>query len=322
MTSEDFANSKYKPYAMPEPFGAGNSANYVMPGASSAAGHFNFADGFDSAFGAPKSNNGQYVTRTQMNGIGNLATRYEFFRRVGGIVTFDPDLSTAIGGYPRGAILECLSSSDIMKVISLVDNNEYDFNENGIDNVHWAVLNSEEAFGSYLIKDVSIPEIGSTVLATFRAPRAGSLRVVSNIKSVHTGSYTLTVPVGSTSFFRQDNYAVLIADLGSGSTPSSIQLPVVTASGIALPTVNWNGNQALIGGGGYLCMYDNSGWQVKDDVPSASNLYVAKDKWYGISLLNYFGENLTLVSSAAGSPAEISVQQFTLEGTFSLMYTD
>ena len=322
MTSEAFSNSKYKPYAMPEPFGAGNSANYVMPGASSAAGHFNFADGFDSAFGAPKSNNGQYVTRTQMNGIGNLATRYEFFRRVGGIVTFDPDLSTAIGGYPRGAILECLSSSDIMKVISLVDNNEYDFNANGIDNVHWAVLNSEEAFGSYLIKDVSVPEIGSTVLATFRAPRTGSLRVVSTIKSVHTGSYSFTVPVGNTSFWRQDNYAILIADLGSSDAPSTLQLPTVTSSAGSMPTVNWHGNQALIGGGGYLCMSYSNGWQSIDRTPDASNLYVTKDKWYAVSLLNYLGENLTLINSTTGSDAEISVQQFTLEGTFSLMYTD
>lgn len=320
MTSEQFANSKYKPYAFPGPFGGGNPSNYTMPNAST--GDFNFSDGFGSAFGAPKSNNGQYVTRQQMNSIGNLATRFEFFKRAGGIITFDSDFATSIGGYPRGAILDCVSSGDIMKVISLVDNNTYDFNEDGIDNVHWAVLNSEKAFGSYLIKDVSVPEVGTTTLATFKAPRSGSLRVVSNIKSTSTGSYTLTVPAGSTSFFRQDNYAILIKDLGNGDAPTSIQLPVVTASGSALPTVNWNGNQSLIGGGGYLCMYYNNGWQAKDDTAPASNLYVTKDQWYGISLLNYFGENLTLVDSTTGSPAEISVQQFKLEGSFSLMYTD
>ena len=321
MTAADFANSKYKPYAMPQPFGAGNSANYVMPFANSTGGHFNFADGFDSVFAAPKSNNGQYVLRTQMNGIGNLATRYEFFRRVGGIVTFDPDLATAIRGYPRGAILDCVSSSDIMKVISLVDNNTYNFNANGIDNVNWAVLNSEKAVGSYLIKDVSVPEVGTTTLATFKAPRTGSIRVISNITSNSTGSYTkyLSVSVGALNY--KNNYVVFLSDLGDLDEPTTFELPTISSANP--PVVDWKNNTALIGSGGWFALrYQNSAWYENFYSPDPSNLYVTAGNWYCVTLWNETGENMSLVKAESGQSAEINVQQFKLSGTFSLMYTD
>jgi hypothetical protein len=32
MTSEQFSDSKFKPIAMPMPFGAGNANNYTIPG--------------------------------------------------------------------------------------------------------------------------------------------------------------------------------------------------------------------------------------------------------------------------------------------------
>lgn len=128
MTAEQFSDSKYKPVLMPMPFGANNpSANYDIPPVGSVSNAPNFKDGFPSAFSSPKSLNGQYVTRKQMNGIGNLATRYEFFRRVGGLNTFNADFAIEIGGYPRGCVLDFLYDNKLYKVLSLVDNNKVDF---------------------------------------------------------------------------------------------------------------------------------------------------------------------------------------------------
>lgn len=128
MTAEQFGDSKYKPILMPMPFGAdAPSANYDIPSVGSVSNAPNFKDGFPSAFSSPKSLNGQYVTRKQINGIGNLATRYEFFRRVGGLNTFDADFAIEIGGYPRGCVLDFLYDNKLYKVLSLVDNNKVDF---------------------------------------------------------------------------------------------------------------------------------------------------------------------------------------------------
>ena len=93
----------------------------------------NFADGFPSVYEAPSSNNGKFVTRGEMNAIGNLASANEFARACGGIVTFDQRLATKIGGYPRGAVLEMLSGLDYARVVSLVDDNLVDFTGNSID---------------------------------------------------------------------------------------------------------------------------------------------------------------------------------------------
>ena len=127
MTAETFRGSKYKPVLMPMPFGADSDSNYDIPSVVSETDAPSFQDGFPSAFSSPKSNNGQYVTRQQMNGIGNLATRYEFFRRVGGLNTFDADFAIEIGGYPKGVVLDFMYDNKLYKVLSLVDNNKVDF---------------------------------------------------------------------------------------------------------------------------------------------------------------------------------------------------
>lgn len=170
MTAEQFSDSKYKPVLMPMPFGADDpSANYVIPSVGSVPNAPNFEDGFPSAFSSPKSLNGQYVTRQQMNGIGNLATRYEFFRRVGGLNTFNADFAIEIGGYPRGCVLDFLYDNKLYKVLSLVDNNKVDFTgaiptesqashgitAGSVDGYHWLYCN----IANQVIKYNEIAEI-------------------------------------------------------------------------------------------------------------------------------------------------------------------
>ncbi len=141
MTQADF-NSKYGRLAMPCPFGDNDSANITSIAATPLASDFNFETGFKSSYSAPKSSNGKFVTRKEINAIGNLASRNDFYSMCGGLNTFDAAIATSIGGYPKGAVLEYIVGYKLYKVISLVDANKVDFIANGIDGVNWQYLNS------------------------------------------------------------------------------------------------------------------------------------------------------------------------------------
>jgi hypothetical protein len=134
MTKENF-RANFGPISMPQPFAHGGTITEI--GVTQDANSINFIDGFPSVYSAPKSNNGKFVTRGEINAIGNLASRNDFHRRCGGLNTFDPSFASAIGGYPRGAILQLFERGTIFYVESLVDNNLMNFLEVGIDDVHW-----------------------------------------------------------------------------------------------------------------------------------------------------------------------------------------
>lgn len=122
------------PSITPVPIPFCNEGNKDAILIASSASVPNMTDGFPAAFSTPNN----YVTRPQMNGILNLATANESARQCGQIVTFDTTVSSAIGGYAQGAILDYLNAGTLYKVVSLVGNNTYDFTENGVDGVHWA----------------------------------------------------------------------------------------------------------------------------------------------------------------------------------------
>lgn len=110
----------------------------------------NFIEGFTSAFEAPSSQGGRYVSRKELNAIGYLASANWFKRMVGGIFTFDANLAVKIGGYPKGAVLEHLDGLNYYRVVSMVDNNMVDFTgkeptvqqvgviAGSVDGVNWA----------------------------------------------------------------------------------------------------------------------------------------------------------------------------------------
>lgn len=104
----------------------------------------NYPDGLPSSFQTIQSgeNTANKFLVGDLNLIGFLGTLQQFRRQMGGIRTYDPDFATAIGGYPKGIQLDYYTPSDnyLRKVISLIDNNTYDFTDEPsyIDNVHWA----------------------------------------------------------------------------------------------------------------------------------------------------------------------------------------
>lgn len=251
MTATDFANSKYKPMAFSMPFGANSDSNYVMPKTTQDASNPNFLDGFPVAYSAPKSGGGKYVTRLEMNGIGNLASRYEFFTRAGGVVTFDQAFATAIGGYPSGAILDYYYNGTMYKAVSLVDNNMVDFNAVGIDGVNWQLANvsSAEWQASQRIADISASmSPTNSIITYFIAKRTGPLLVSDVMSITDDGSNTMMSETGipkATYRVMWGGYSVGILNLGAIADPTqaTIKWPAfdVTQSG-GRNYISWNAN--------------------------------------------------------------------------------
>lgn len=123
----------------PTPFAGAYGAELAEIKDGTDANFVNFADGFPSVYASPKSNGGKFVTRGELNAIGNLATKNDYYRMCGGINTFDPEFADKIGGYPKNAILDYFDGINLLKVISLVADNKHDFNKFGFGG-KWAEL--------------------------------------------------------------------------------------------------------------------------------------------------------------------------------------
>lgn len=96
-------------------------------------------NGFPDVTMQPLNSGGKPPRGQGMNGLLNVISDQKVYLQNGGIITFDSNVSNAIGGYPQGAILDYVTDSSVNKVISLIDDNTYNFVANSalIDGVHW-----------------------------------------------------------------------------------------------------------------------------------------------------------------------------------------
>lgn len=191
MTKENF-RANFGPISMPQPFAHGGTIAEI--GATQDANSINFIDGFPSIYSAPKSNNGKFVTRGEMNAIGNLASRNNFHYRCGGLNTFDPSFASAIGGYPKGAILQLFERGTIFYVESLVDNNLINFLETGVDDVHWRYCyestyqsQQERFLGSVNVENIAVSSLSSINIFARQSTVSGYI-TIRNVKFTSTAT--------------------------------------------------------------------------------------------------------------------------------------
>lgn len=155
MTKDEF-NAKYGRIPMPTPFAGGESGGFTPVADTSSDSPFNFAQGFASVYETPRTGGGKFVTRKQINAIGNLATHNDFYYHCGGLNEFDISFAEKVQGYPAGAVLDYLAGNKIFKIISLQDDNMH--NPYGIagntvvaglvDGIWWKYLNQDNAEGT------------------------------------------------------------------------------------------------------------------------------------------------------------------------------
>lgn len=200
-----------------------------------ADGILNYPQGFTSVYSNPASDGGQYLKRSDLNALGNIATNDLFRYKCGGLNTFDSDFCTKIGGYPKGAVLQFLNGNYVYDVISLVDNNTYDFTlQNDIDNVNWAYCNEDY---SSTVKVMAFTSNGpffangqsqtyctnGTLLGYFKAQKNAPITIETDA----SGAFTY-LSVGRASTFI-GGFTLMIKDLGtSPDAYENLQAPTIT----------------------------------------------------------------------------------------------
>ncbi len=272
--------------AMPCPF-AKNGTLGTIDNTSST--NMNYSDGFPTVYGAPSANSGKFVTRGEINRLGNIATNDMFYLKCGGLNTYDANFAQTIGGYPKGAVVIYLTEArELFYAISLVDNNLANLNETHNDNVNWAYLNQDDAKAD-TNASVDIATLSFGGFNTVVSYSAGSFSAASNstvnlFKSKYTGSLTAISSVSYSSHTYAPGSTVAISDFSGyfGNGIMILDLGTSIPSTITFPSVNsFNGWKAFIGGIA-ICDYitDTNGMQA----PTYSNTVVTAGNYYAIAI--------------------------------------
>lgn len=261
MTKTDF-DTKYSPIIMPEPF-AGSGSKSLPANTQDDKSGFSYPLGFNDAYSSPNSNNGKFVTRKQMNAIGNLATHNDFHRRCGGLNTFDPAFAALIGGYPKGAVLSFVRDRQLYYVQSLIDNNTVDFRA-GVDEISWSLINSDHPADMTALTFFEVSNLGASstfVLGGTVARASGLINIEEALTQTTVGvnSFTYDFASGKYGFLRM-NSGVMIKDITSGDDGKMPQFnigDIESSSGnIDSASLTPNGWSSLIGNPGWLWYKD------------------------------------------------------------------
>ena len=198
-------------------------SGFITPIQDTSGDSVNYPQGFPSIYGVPASEVGKYVGRGEINAIGNVATNDLFYHKCGGINTFDAAFAEKVGGYPKGAVLQYLNGNYIYDVISLIDNNMFDFaSSNTIDGANWAYCNKETSSSDRILVVESSTTVNANnsqglLLGVFKAPKNGFI--------VFEGNYTVNTQVGVSADGTNAGFAVALYDLGASYTT----IPTLTA---------------------------------------------------------------------------------------------
>lgn len=299
--------------AITKPFASGVDA--ILTPIANTAGEdssVNFNDGFPAAYSAPKSNNGKYITRGEMNAIGNLASQNQFYFMAGGINTFDQDFCNAIGGYPQGAILNYLDGDKLLFVESLMDGNTNNFVINGVDGVSWRLLvtpTDESQVNSIFFQGGRNAGIGRSILGTVKAKQTGAITVSDTFKLILSGSqYALGRygGMGTGNWMGFVGCSLAIKDLGiSLPSGSSIEMPVYTiGTTSSASTINWNDWTSLSGNysiaGFWNQSVNQSPYATVEPMPNFTG-FVEIGHYYMIAILSSAIANVVFYGSGTDS---------------------
>ena len=285
--------------AMPCPF-AKNGTLGTIDNTSST--NMNYSDGFPTVYGAPSANSGKFVTRGEINRLGNIATNDMFYLKCGGLNTYDANFAQAIGGYPKGAVVIYLTEArELFYAISLVDNNLANLNETHNDNINWAYLNQDDAkvdtnstveVATMYFNSVSLQESHSSGYVTagyvypaqvFKAKYTGSVSIKSGVTF---SSRAVSGITNVTNVNGLNSFGLMIKDLGT-SEPASIDYP----SGSS-----FNGWEQIVGGVEILNNATSISQAITSDTFSG---IVTVGHYYGITPMMGFAK--IAFSSSSGS---------------------
>ena len=116
----------------------------IIPESASGSNKASIEEGFPEITQLPLADGGLPPERADFNGMFYLSTDQRVFLQNGGVITFSEEVSTAIGGYPKDAVLAYFDEKGEYHLAqSLIDDNTYNFVESPeyLDGVHWQKIN-------------------------------------------------------------------------------------------------------------------------------------------------------------------------------------
>ena len=155
-------------------YSASGTTNFEIPAATSTAANDTCVldDGFlpITSEQLPPNGNGIAPARKNFNGLFYLSTDQRVFLQNGGFITFDATVSTQIGGYPAGAILNYIDSNGRLGFVkSLIDDNTNNFvtTPSYIDGTNWELVELANV-QSQLAEKADIDLANTTPSQTFK----------------------------------------------------------------------------------------------------------------------------------------------------------
>ena len=212
------------PSKIPLPFAYAASSGYVntIPVASQIGitnGRASLHDGFPPDTFSPISSGGVPPFGGDFNGILNEITAIQQWQEAGGFFPFDPTFATAVGGYPRGAIIQ--SSTGVGFWISTSENNSNNPDSGGAGWVPTAFYGL-----------TSVPISGTS----FTVTNLEAAYPIISFTGTITGTCVVTMPT-----FQSDWIVV-------NNTTGGFPLQIKTASGTGI-TLNNNQSTTIYGDG-------------------------------------------------------------------------
>lgn len=117
-----------QPSVLAMPF-ANNGTKNTIPSSPTGTNKASLSEGFPQITSTAIASGGIPPERADMNALGNIATAFYYFMQCGGAYTFRADVSSTIGGYPKGALLWYIPATGIPNLLaSTINNNTNNFN--------------------------------------------------------------------------------------------------------------------------------------------------------------------------------------------------
>ena len=142
----------------------------TIPASATGTNNASITEGFPEITQLPVSDGGLPPERADFNGMFYLSTDQRVFLQNGGVITFSEDVSTAIGGYPKNAVLAYFDEKGEYHLAqSLMDDNTYNFVESPeyLDGIHWQKINmggSSRNIGEIVTSTLPLTDAGLHLL--------------------------------------------------------------------------------------------------------------------------------------------------------------
>lgn len=226
----------------------------TIPASATGTNNASITEGFPEITQLPVSDGGLPPERADFNGMFYLSTDQRVFLQNGGVITFSEDVSTAIGGYPKNAVLAYFDEKGEYHLAqSLMDDNTYNFVESPeyLDGIHWQKINmggSSRNIGEIVTSTLPLTDAGLHLLD-------GSLLQGGGIYNSFVSYIANLYEINSTAsyFATEEDWQASVSSYGVcakyvyNSEDNTVRLPKIT--GLIEGTVDTNALGQLVEAG-------------------------------------------------------------------------